>query len=335
MLKTMMSNHPARRGRAVRAAGLALSSAALLAMGLGSPALAGPSRPAQHTSAAATAATGNSPGFWYGTDSNYIAVTSKPPYREPAIGSGAYGGYIGMTGNWAAWQGCHGVVVWSKTDANDAHANYATYHLGIGVGAYWFMAGPGVDPHYNGTTAEAQAWGQDQAAVALKDLAKDSPKVTYPVVFMDVELPGNAPNYTPAPDNGWNAVYTSPCSGKVKSSYVAPQVDRADFNGFADYLTSHSSYKAGVYSAPSIWTSIFGSADGSLSNTYEWTYNADTSSLAHHPYNWCLSGTSTCAKFFGGMTSSSKYALMWQWSGGGGTYNGYGDLDQIDKLRMP
>ena len=21
---------------------------------------------------------------------------------------------------------------------------------------------------------------------------------------------------------------------------------------------------------------------------------------------------------------------MWQWSGGGGTYNGYGDLDQID-----
>ena len=25
-----------------------------------------------------------------------------------------------------------------------------------------------------------------------------------------------------------------------------------------------------------------------------------------------------------------KYAVMWQWSGGGGTYNGYGDFDQID-----
>ncbi len=318
MVKTTRSSHPIRRGRATRAVGLALGSGALLAMALASPALA---------------TTGNSPGFWYGTDSNYIAITSKPPYREPAIG-GAYGGYIGMVGNWAAWQGCHGVVVWSKPDADDASTNYNTYHLGIGVGAYWFMAGPGVDPHYNGTTAEAQAWGEDQAAVALRDLAKESPKVTYPVVFLDVELPGDAPAYTPAPDNGWNAVYTSPCSGVVKSSYVAPQVDRADFDGFADYLTSHSSYKAGVYSAPSIWSDIFGS-DGSITNTYEWTYNADTSSLAHHPYNWCLTGTSTCAQFFGGMTSSSKYALMWQWSGGGGTYNGYGDMDQIDKLRMP
>ena len=55
---------------------------------------------------------------------------------------------------------------------------------------------------------------------------------------------------------------------------------------------------------------------------------------------WCLSGSasSTCAQFFGGTTSSSKYALMWQWSGGGGVTNGIdgfnGDLDQIDSSRM-
>jgi hypothetical protein len=72
----------------------------------------------------------------------------------------------------------------------------------------------------------------------------------YPVVWMDVEIPGNAPSYTPAPDNGWNTVYTSSCSGKVKSSGIAAAVDRAVLDGFASYLTAHSSYKPGVYSGP-------------------------------------------------------------------------------------
>ncbi len=335
MAKTNKSSH-LRRARTAAIAVLAAGSAAVLALALATPTLASVSAASQGArSGVAAAPQANSPGFWYGTDSDYIAITSAAPYREPVIG-GAYGGYIGMTGNWASWQGCHGRVVWSKANADNASTNYLTYHLGIGVAAYWFMAGPGVDPHYNGTTKEAQAWGADQAAEALKDLAKASPKVTYPVVFMDVELPGDAPNYTPAPDNGWNSVYTSPCSGQVSSGYIAPAVDRADFNGFADYLTSHSSYKAGVYSAPSIWTDIFGTgSNASLTNTYEWTYLPETASLANPPYNWCLAGTSTCAQFFGGMTSSSIYALMWQWSGGGGVRNPYGDFDQIDKVRMP
>jgi hypothetical protein len=309
--------------------GLAVGGIATLGVVVIPQALAGPSSPA------ATASSGDSPaGFWYGTDSSYIHLAG-PPYQEPGIG-GTYGGYIGMIGNWANWKGCHGVVVWSKGDANAAATNLSKYHDGIGVGGYWFMAGPGVDPHYNGTTKEATAWGEAQAAAALKDVAKESTKVNYPVLILDVELPGDAPKYTPAPDNGWNAVYTSPCSGKVKSSYIAAQVDRADFNGFADYVTAHSSYKAGVYSAPSIWADIFGTGSASkLSNTYEWTYTADTSSLSHKPDGWCLAKTKTCAQFFGGIASSSKYALMWQWTGGGGTYNGYGDLDQIDKNRTP
>jgi phage-related protein len=274
-------------------------------------------------------------GFWYGTDSSYMAIPGSAPYREPVIGS-AYGGYIGMIGNWAHWQGCNGKVVWSKTDARDARTNFVTYHKGIGTGAYWFMAGPGVDPHYNGTTAEAATWGRQQAARALSDLAQRSPRVTYPVVFMDVEIPGDAPSYTPAPDNGWNTVYTSPCSGKVRTYHIAASVDRADFNGFAGYLTTHSKYKAGVYSAPPIWTSIFGTGTAaSITNTYEWTYLAATRSLTNPPYRWCLPGTTTCARFFGGITRASKYALMWQWSGGGGYYNGYGDFDQIDGNRTP
>jgi hypothetical protein len=283
--------------------------------------------------APAAASSGTSAGFWYGTDSSTITISGSAPYHEPVIG-GSYGGYVGMTGNWANLAGCHKIVVWSAANSAQANTNYTTYHLGIGTGVYYFMGGPGVDPHYNGTTGEAYTWGERQAARTLSDAAKLT--LTYPVVFMDIEIPGNAPSFTPAPDNGWNTVYTTPCSGIVKASYIPASVDRADLNGFAAYLTSHSAYKAGVYSAPSIWTEIFGTGSESLiPNTYEWTYEAFTGSLAHAPAGWCLSGTSTCASFFGGQTSGSAYALMWQWSGGGGSYNGYGDFDQIDASRTP
>jgi len=275
---------------------------------------------------------GDSPaGFWYGTDSATVPVRGTAPYGMPIIG-GAYGGYIGMTGNWANLAGCHKIVVWSATNSAQANTNYRVYHRGIGTGVYWFMGGPGVDPHYNGTTSEAYAWGEQQAARTLYDIGHVS--VTYPVVFMDVEIPGNAPSYTPAPDNGWNSVYTSACSGVVKIGYVPASLDRADFNGFAAYLTSHSSYKAGVYSAPGIWTSIFGTgAYASIPNTYEWTYVPATASLSNAPSGWCLK-SGGCAQFFGGQTSSSKYAVMWQWSGGGGIRNGVGDFDQIDASRQ-
>ncbi len=284
--------------------------------------------------AGAASPAGDSPkGFWYGTDSSGITIPGPAPYHEPVI-RGYYGGYIGMTGNWANLTGCHKIVVWSRANSSEADTDYRTYHVGIGTGAYYFMGGPGVDPHYNGTTGEAYAWGEDQAARALHDVS--NAHLTYPVVFMDIEIPGRAPSYTPAPDNGWNTVYTSPCSGVAKSHYIAASVDRADLNGFAAYLTSHSRYRAGVYSAPDIWAEIFGTGAGSLiPDTYEWTYEPFTRSLADPPSGWCLPGTSTCAHFFGGQTSSSKYAVMWQWSGGGGSYNGVGDFDQIDNNRTP
>jgi hypothetical protein len=326
----------ASRARTAFAAGAAAVSAFAVVLGLvactNSPAL--PATPPRTT---VPVPSGDTPrGFWYGTDSSEVAAPGPAPFREPAIG-GAYGGYIGMVGNWAGWQGCGGGTVWSATDSARARTNFVAHDAGIGVGGYWFMAGPGVDPRYNGTTKQAAAWGMAQAKQALADLHRTPTAVNYPVLFMDIELPGDAPSYTPAPDNGWNDVYTAPCSGLVKQSYLPSSLDRADLNGFSEYLTRHSSYKAGVYSAPSIWPLIFGTsaADASLPNTYEWTYNGLTSSLTNHPDGWCLSGTQTCAQFFGGLTSSSKYALMWQWSGGGGTSNGYGDFDQIDANRTP
>ena len=110
---------------------------------------------------------------------------------------------------------------------------------------------------------------QQQAAATLA--AIKGRFIPYPVIWADIELPGIAP----APDNGWNSVYTSSCSGKVKQSGVPAHVDRSELNGFADYITAHSKYKVGVYSSPAIWSTIFGTgSDSKIPNTYEWTYTA-------------------------------------------------------------
>ncbi|MFL6136312.1 MAG: hypothetical protein ACJ74O_00725 [Frankiaceae bacterium] len=281
--------------------------------------------------APALAADGPS-GFWYGTDSASVTITGSAPYREPVVG-GYYGGYIGMAGNWARWQGCGGKIVWSSANSAQANANRRTYHKGIGTGVYWFMGGPGVDPHYDGTAREAYAWGNAQAQRTASNVSHLA--VTYPVIWMDIELPGDAPSYTPAPDNGWNSVYASPCSGRVVQSFVPARLDRATFNGYWDYIKQRTHFVPGVYSAPDVWTSIFaGTSYGSIPGTDEWTYQPFTSKLSDPPYGWCLRGTSTCARFFGGVTTSSSHALMWQWSGGGGSRNGYGDFDQIDANRQ-
>src|SRR6185437_12058276 len=47
------------------------------------------------------------PGFWWGSDSWPIPVSGSAPYSMHRLG-GAYGGYIGMTGNAADWLGCGG-----------------------------------------------------------------------------------------------------------------------------------------------------------------------------------------------------------------------------------
>jgi hypothetical protein len=308
----------------------------------GALAAAGPVGASAATATAATTATAAAPaalaadspaGFNYGTDSWPTSVELSNPYREPVLW-GPYGGYVGMAGNWARVEGCKtgNMLAWSAVDSAKANTNYTKYHDGIGTGAYWYMGGPGVDPHYNGTTAEASNWGAAQAADALTAMKRGT--ITYPVVWADIELPG----IEPALDNGWNSVYSSPCSEvKVRDS-VPAAVDRAVFNGFANYITAHSKYKVGVYSSAPVWNSIFGTGSaGSIPNTYEWTYLPETRTVTFstEPTGWCLHNSKTCAQFFGGQSSSSKYALMWQWSGGGGITNKYGfDFDQIDTARM-
>jgi hypothetical protein len=319
---------------------MALTAGLALVLAGGASAAASVTAPAgQAASAVQRLPAGDGPpGFWWGSDSWPIPVTGSAPYSMPRLG-GAYGGYIGMTGNWAYWLGCSGqehFIAYSAANAAQAHANFVTYHKGIGRGAYWFMGGPGVDPHWNGTAAEAYRWGAQQAARALIDIASGG-GIDYPVVWMDIEIPGIGP----ATDNGWNTVYTSPCSGVARQQHILASIDRADFNGFFDYITAHSKYKPGVYSAVPVWNSVFGSASASPGNpgyiphTLEWTYEPETASLSNAPYGWCLNhGSGACAQFFGGVSRSGGTALMWQWSGGGGVRNGVGDFDQIDGARQ-
>lgn len=308
----------ADRRRRSRIAGLALAGLLLAALALAGPATA--------------RADDSPPGFWYATDSWPVSPGGHGPYQEPVIG-GSYGGYIGMVGSWEWWLGCRqAFIAWSNTNATQADTNLNTYHVGVGTGAYWFMGGPGVDPHYNGTTQEAMSWGASQATRALADIngRPSGQRIAVRDVFMDIELPG----ISPAPDNGWDSVYTSPCSGKVKQSYVPAVVDRAEFNGFWNYVYAHSSYRPAVYSAPDVWSRIFGTGSASnISVTDEWTYEPETANLGQAPSGWCLRGGG-CAQFFGGVTSSSKHAVMWQWSGGGGVRNAYGDFDQIAGYRI-
>jgi hypothetical protein len=309
-----------------------LAAAAAVALVAAPSAGAAASTAASTAAGAKTAAAAVAPGtgFGYGTDSWPMPVAGTGPYNEPTVGSN-YSGYMGMAGNWARTEGCKtgNFFAWSPVNAGQANVNYVKYGVGTGTGVYWYMGGPGVDPHWNGTTTEAYYWGKLQASWALAWVK--GKRIPYSVLWADIELPEIAP----APDNGWNTVYTSPCSGAAKQHYVPAVVDRSVLAGFTSFVTSHSTYKVGVYSAPTIWSQIFGSGQyASLANTYEWTYWPETSNLSAAPTGWCLHGTSTCAEFFGGQTSSSKYALMWQWSGGGGVTNGVGDFDQIDLARL-
>ena len=281
---------------------------------------------------ASVATNANAAGFIYGSDSWPVPVTGNAPYPMTHL-SGSYGGYMGMAGNWARQLSCStgNFLAYAAQNGAQANSNYIHGHIGVGTGVYWYMGGPGVDPHWNNSASEGYNWGVRQAGWALAAMKKIH--VTYPVVWADIELPGIAP----APDNGWNKAYTSdPCLGKVRQASISATIDRAVLNGFATYITTHSTYKVGVYSAASIWGQIFGTGPASLiPNTYEWTYQPETANLSARPSGWCLSGgTGPCAQFFGGQTSASKYALMWQWSGGGGVRNPYGDYDQIDVARM-
>ena len=274
----------------------------------------------------ATVAGNDSPGFFYGTDSSAPTACGNGPYTEPVNGDcsvtdGPYGEYMGELGSYENWQGCTtSGLAWVQSNYNMANDNITEYGEGIGAAGYWFAAGPGRDPHYNGTTAEATAWGQEQAEQAISQVS--SLFFNFRYIFMDIENNG-----TPPDGNGWNTVWNGPCGNNAKAEYVAPNVDYATFQGFANYIDNNSPYSAGVYSAGgtgySSWTGIFGSEP--ITGTAEWTFTTEQSQLSF-PAGFTASSASP--SWFANAPAACD--LVWQWSGGDGVLNNYGDFNQVE-----
>jgi hypothetical protein len=266
--------------------------------------------------------------FYYGTDSSapQACGNGSGPYTEPAGNcsqgtAGPYGEYIGEVGSFMNWKGCTTAgLAWDQANYNMATDNVVHFSTGLGAAAYWFAAGPGRDPHYNGTTAEAAIWGQQQAQQALSDLGGKVFDFRY--IFMDIENNG-----TPPDEDGWNTVWNGPCGNTVKAGYVPANIDFATWTGFADYIDNHSPYLAGVYSAGGNW---YGSWEGIFGNerlsvTAEWTF---TNEQAQLDFPSGFSGSHASPQWFA--SEPAVCDLLWQWSGGNGVLNGYGDFDQAE-----
>ncbi len=226
---------------------------------------------------------------------------------------------MGMAGNWARVEGCKtgNMLAWSAVDSAKANTDYTKYHDG------WHRrllvhGQSGCQPHYNGTATEASAWGAAQAADALGRMSRST--IT-PGGVADIELPGIKRRSTTAEQHLLLALQR----GEGEDLHPVGR-DRADFNGFANYITAHSSYKVSVYSSAPVWNSIFGTgSDGSIRTpTSGPTCRRPQQLFATEPTGFCLHNSKTCARLFGGRASLSKYALMWQWSGGGGIVNKWG-----------
>jgi hypothetical protein len=248
-------------------------------------------------------------GFWYGADSGGPGPSNgSAPYDMPSCGSGhAYGGYIGKIGGAdlvsssnSTGYGPGNTFAWVSQYAADANANHFNYNRGVGAGGYWFMFGPN---NTDGTGLSPYNWGQRQAQWALDDwqrwYANGTHRMPLRILWMDVEVPGSY---------GWGS------NGAA---------NRSVFNGFWDAVNgANQGLVPGVYSTRYQWDTIM-AGNTSIPNTWEWT--AQTSRASDPtpcPNNFSASDIS--AVFFGGQTSSSAKAAMWQWS------LGNADYDQID-----
>jgi hypothetical protein len=264
-------------------------------------------------------------GFYFGSDSNGPVAQGDYPYTEPGTGT-RFASYGGEIGTWTNWQGCTSGLALNMTDVDAVNADESADPSIPGLYFYWFMAGPGADPHYDGTTSEAFAWGQDQAERVQSDYdhmeyqgIRTETRYT-PMMFMDIEGQPAA-GYA----NGWNEIVDS-CGHITRSTVIPVNVDRATFNGFYDYIHLDTIFHPGVYSTPDFWAETFGAGSASrIPDTYEWTPESSTSSTSPAPYGFDQDGQS--AEWFGGISPARE--VGWQW-----TQNG-GDWDQIDSADLP
>jgi len=251
---------------------------------------------------------------------------------------GLYQGYDAEVDTWLdAYCGYSGVA-YNTTAGNAASSDYyngwTNYgYGGIGYGYFYYAAGPGADPSYNGTTSEAYAWGKSQAKQFIGAIAGSTNPLGYPiqeVVWMDIES-GAGFGYG---GNGWNGV-TGGCNTENRNVSISPCVDSATISGF-DYAMSNATvygseedFVTGVYSAPAFWQQTFaGSSCGSMPSVPEWTYETQTA-VTPGPQGWCEG--SACAAWFAGPTAANE--MIWQWTNTATETSG--DFDQIYVPSVP
>lgn len=266
-----------------------------------------------------TALAGDSPsGFWWGSDSGGPAPTGSGPFKEATCaGAGNYGGYIGKIGgaDYVSASNPSGngtsIYTWNATAAADADTNHFTYGYGNGSGGYWYMYGPALTVG-GGAGDSPYNWGVQQAEWALEDWQSwydgGVHRMPFTIIWADVE---GGSSY------GW---YTSPTSAEALA-------DEEVFGGFFQEVNAlDEGITAGIYSATGAWNVYTGAYDG-LAGDWEWTYEDYQASATTCAQGWTADAGST-AQFFGGLSSSSNTALMWQWS------SGSSDYDQIDSNRF-
>ncbi len=283
------------------------------------------------------------PGFWWGTDSFPVAVPGSAPYSMPFLG-GAYGGYIGMTGNWAYWLGCSGqehFIAYSAANAAQAHTNFVdlppgrrpTARTGSWAARAWTRTG-------TGRPAEATAWGARQAARALADIANGR-GIDYPVVW---DGHRDCPASGPPPTMAGTPCTPRRAAGGEAAATSRRAIDRADFNGFFGYITAHSKYQAGCLLRRrglefDLRQQQRQPGQPGLHPAHlRVDLRAGDHQLRQRPDRLLPEVGRRARSSSAASDPLERHALMWQWSGGGGVTNGIGgfngDLDQIDGARQ-
>ena len=223
------------------------------------------------------------PGSATGPTAGRCPIPGTGPYQEPVIG-GTYGGYMGMAGNWARTEGCKtgNFLAWSPANAGQANTNFTKYHVGVGTGVYWYMGGPGVDPHWNGTTTEAS----NGASCRRRGRSRRSRASTSPTRCSGPtsSCRGSRPPRT----TGGTASTPRRAAAKVRQT-----PSRRSSTGRCSTGSRPTSPRTprtrSASTPPRDLAIIFGTGVRSpIPNTYEWTYLPETSSLSAAPTGWCL-----------------------------------------------
>jgi len=217
---------------------------------------------------------------------------------------GAYGSYIGRIDS---VPDSYNNVSYSNAANDNDNSGY-----GIGSQNYFVLTGPLSDPSYNGTDAEALAYGKSQGDIALDNWVSfysgSSAYIPgYPIIYADLEDGGG----------GWSSNTT---------------LNREDFNGYFDQVHDAQEHLgrlgpftifAGAYTTADWWsTNMEGTIGGGVfESTAQYSYSTPSSGDCASAWESPAGSTTHYAVFFASYSQSSACAGAWQWIAGDNDYD--------------